>query len=173
MKFISNKITWTTEKKTLAKTIYEKKLSKVIDDLSLLELKLSKIPNESIKLTAYIDGFITQTVDKDFEHACKLNANKLKDIITKNKQKQIDKRQFNATFDAVNKFINDVEDDAEDELITKEKSFKLNPITLVEALDEFDRKDYPFYVYKDIDANNKIMILYRRFDDTIGRISCD
>ena len=57
-------------------------------------------------------------------------------------------------------------------LISKEKVFNLTPMTLEDAINMFECTDYPFFVYKDVDDDNHIAVIYKRFGNTLGIIRC-
>ena len=64
------------------------------------------------------------------------------------------------------------EEDIVEKLIYKEKLFVLEPCDLDTAVKNFERTDYNFYIFKDMDSNDEVAVLYKRVDGTIGLIRC-
>lgn len=60
--------------------------------------------------------------------------------------------------------------DYEDFKLVKTKNFEISPQTVDDAIIDFELKGYNFYVFSDIDDNNKIKVLYLRDDGNVGLI---
>lgn len=62
----------------------------------------------------------------------------------------------------------------EDESIFKRtKHFILDSILPEEAVDELESKGYDWYAFRDADNNDKVTVVYRRFDNTFGIVELD
>ena len=178
MKFTTDKIQWTESMKEFAEVTLAKKLDRLVDDVSICDLKISRLNDDSIKVEISLPNFRAQAIHSDFYAAVVEAASKLKSIISRNKRKRTDGSRYRqlTIFDTPE--ADDISDatmraqDACLEMISKEKIFELTPMTLSEAIDMFDCTDYPFFVYKDIDDNNNIAVIYKRFGNTLGLIRC-
>lgn len=178
MKFTTDKIQWTDSMKEFAEVTLSKKLDRLVDDVSRCDLKISKLNDDSIKVEISLPKFRAQAIHSDFYAAVVEAASKLKSIISRNKRKRSDNSKYKqlSIFDPeVCPEIADEVAAAEDiylNLISKEKIFELTPMTLADAVEMFECTDYPFFVYKDIDDNNNIGVIYKRFGNTLGLIRC-
>ena len=176
MKFTTDRIQWTESMKDFAEMTLAKKLDRLVDDISICDFKVSRLNDDAVKVEISMPSFRAQAVHNDFYAAVVEAASKLKSIISRNRSK---KKRHDAVapeqlsiFDSV-----DVIDAEEDEnpylsLISKEKVFNLTPMTLEDAINMFECTDYPFFVYKDIDDDNNIAVIYKRFGNTLGIIRC-
>ena len=162
MKFTTDKIVWTDAMKEMATETLVKKLDRLIDPTDAI-IKLTRVNDENIKVTLSLDSFRAQAINSDFYMAMLDAAAILKTIIIKHKAKYKDHTIKTPV----------IETDLKDiELISKEKIFDLSPISVDEAVRAFEQTDYEFYVYKDIDNDNAITIIYKRFNNTYGSIVC-
>ena len=172
MKFTTNKILWTDSMKEFAEITLNKKLDRIIDNVNDCDVKISKVSDETVKVEVSLPDFRAQATHSDFYAAIVEAASKLKSIITRRKKKLSMKSNCKqiSMFD-INPSI--VEEDPEIlKLISKEKTFNLTPMTLTDAVEMFECTDYPFFVYRDIDDENNIAIIYKRFGNTLGLIRC-
>lgn len=175
MKFTTDKIQWTESMKDFAEMTLAKKLDRLVDDISICDLKVSKLNNDAVKVEISMPSFRAQAIHNDFYAAVVEAASKLKSIISRNRSKK--KRHDSempkqiSIFDSVD-MIDDEDENPYLSLISKEKVFNLTPMTLEDAINMFECTDYPFFVYKDIDDNNNIAVIYKRFGDTLGIIRC-
>ena len=166
MRFISDKITFTPAMKLFAVETLEKKLSRLMSIPEDADLKLTRLSNEKIKVDLSVDRFRAQAIAKDFYIAVMDAATKIKAIIIKHNKKDADKTKVKVT--AIDTPI----DLDKLDLISKEKIFELKPITIREAINELEYTDYIFYVFKNIDDDNNISIVYKRHVDDYGLIKC-
>ena len=169
MKYISDKITFTPAMQSFAEEIFEEKLKKLVYDSETAEVKMTILSNYLFKIDLCADKFRVQASGKDFYATYIEAANKLKHIITKNNKKTISKKRTAAQ---LNMFDFGVEDLEPFKLISKEKVFTLQPITVEEAIDELEHTDYLFYVFKNISDNDAVSIIYKRHNDEYGLIKC-
>lgn len=165
MRFISDKITFTPAMKSFAKEMLKAKLARTSMEPKSVDVKLNKLNNEKLKIELCVEKFRAQAIDDDFYTAFTKAAAKIKAIIIKNNKK--DKRakvrvQLEASVEAIEAL----------KLISKEKVFELKPITTEEAINELDYTDYLFYVFKNVDDNDSICIIYKRLNDDYGLIKC-
>ena len=168
MKFTSDKITFTPYMKIFVEETFQKKLSKLFPESESAEVKLTRLNNGKFKVDLCINKFRVQANDKDFYSAFVQATNRIKTLIIKNNKKEKDikeKKQFDI-------FDFGVEDTEPIKLISKEKTFDLKPITIEEAIDELAYTDYLFYVFKNIDDEDNISIIYKRHNDEYGLIKC-
>lgn len=169
MKYTSDKITFTPAMESFVEETFDKKLKKLVYDSRTAEIKLTKLSNETFKIDLCADKFRVQASGKDFYATYLEAANKLKHMIIKNNKKTIDKKRTAAQ---LNMFDFEVEDLEPFKLISKEKVFTLQPITVEEAIDELEYTDYSFYVFKNINDEDNVSIIYKRHNDEYGLIKC-
>ena len=96
-------------------------------------------------------------------------VSKFKSLVLKYTKKRIETKRKSANIDCSDMFA---EEPNLEDLITKEKTFILEPCTVEDAIAAFEQTDYSFYTFRDIDANKEVVILYKRADDTLGMIRC-
>lgn len=171
MKFITDKIAWTDAMKDYSRDVITNKFSNIIDNVDDVEIKLSRIKNKFIKVTLSTGSYTAQHVGNDFYATIVKVCNNLKSIIVKNKQKSQYIDKFNPELFNVDS-ESDFSNISDEFIIAKEKIFDLNPITTKEAILNLHKTDYPFYVYKDSKSDDKLCIVYRRYNGTLGRIIC-
>jgi hypothetical protein len=135
---------------------YTVKVSKLDKKASLVKVELSGA------------GFRAQCTNKDFYSAMTAVVSKFKSLVLKSTKKALTKKRNYVTFDDAESLIEEKIND----LISKEKFFILEPYSLETAVKNFERTDYNFYVFKDIDDNSEVAVLYKRYDGTIGIIRC-
>ena len=93
-------------------------------------------------------------------------VSKFKSLVLRHTKKTLAKKRHITTFDEA------ITEDAVEQLISKEKFFVLEPCDIDTAVKNFERTDYNFYIFKDIDSNDEVAVLYRRVDGTLGLIRC-
>jgi len=169
MKFTSDKITFTEAMKSFVEDAFKKKLNKLIPESEFDEVKLTKLNNDSFKVDLCVDKFRVQATHKDFYAAFAEAVSKIKTVIVKQNKKKIDAKREKKQ---VSIFELGVEDPEIVNLISKEKVFVLSPTTVEEAVDELEHTDYSFYVFKNIEDNDNVSIIYKRHDDEYGLIKC-
>lgn len=172
MRFVTDKISWTDAMKNFIEEIITKRLDRLVDDPLSSEVKIVKLNDLSVKVEITYSSFRAQAVHFDFYTAAAEAASKLQSIIARNKKKN--SRKYS---EPIQLSIFDQEELTESEefldaFISKEKIFDLTPMSLSEALAIFDCTDYPFFVYKDIEDENNIAIIYKRYGETLGLIRC-
>lgn len=168
MRFISDKITFTPAMKSFAKETLKAKLARTPMEPKSVDVKLNKLNNEKLKVELCVEKFRAQAIDDDFYIAFTKAAAKIKAIIIKNNKK--DKRaKVRIQLEATEASVEDIE---ALKLISKEKVFELKPITTEEAINELDYTDYLFYVFKNVDDNDSVCIIYKRLNDDYGLIKC-
>lgn len=177
MKFTTDKIQWTDSMKDFAEMTLAKKLDRLVDDISICDLKVSRLNDDIVKVEISMPNFRAQAVHSDFYAAMVEAASKLKSIISRNKSKkkrhETSEPQQLSIFDSADE-VDEVEDEDNSylKMISKEKIFNLTPMTLDDAINMFECTDYPFFVYKDIDDDNNLAVIYKRFGNTLGIIRC-
>lgn len=167
MRFISDKIVFTSAMKTFVEETTLKKLRRLDVNISDIDVKLNRLNNENVKVEMSIEKFRVQVVDKNFYKAVREAADKLKTIINKSTDKNNKK---------IKNKVHKIET-ADDEfnvtaLISKQKTFSLKPITVEEAVSELEHRDYTFYVFRNTNEEGCISVLYKRHDDDYGIIKC-
>ena len=167
--FNSTNITWTEAMETFAKDAVEKSIKRTALSEVSYTVKASIIDKKTklIKVELSGGGFRAQCTNKDFYVAMTAVASKFKSLVLKRAKKLVSKKRkgLDITIEA------DTADTLED-LISKEKTFILDPIEVETAIKNFEQTDYTFYVFRDIDNMNEVAILYKRFDKSIGIIRC-
>lgn len=167
--FNTHGITWTEAMETFAKEAIEKSMKRT----ALLEVpytvKASIVDKKTklIKVELSGGGFRAQCTNKDFYTAMTAVASKFKSLVLKQAKKLVSKKRKGLDLAIEVDAIDTLED-----LISKEKTFILDPMEVEVAIKNFEQTDYTFYVFRDIDARNEIAILYKRFDGSLGIIRC-
>lgn len=170
--FNTQNISWTAAMEAYAKEAIEKGMSRAaLEDMSYT-VKLSIVDKKTklIKVELSGGGFRAQCTNKDFYNAMTAVVSKFKSLVLKYTKKRITAKRKSAIAFDDDSFLNEIE--KTEELISKEKVFILEPCTLEEALSKFEQTDYTFYTFRDIDSDNEVSILYKRFDNSIGVIRC-
>lgn len=167
--FNTHGITWTEAMETYAKEAIEKSMKRT----TLLEVpytvKASIVDKKTklIKVELSGGGFRAQCTNKDFYAAMTAVASKFKSLVLKQAKKLVSKKRKGLDLATEVDAIDTLED-----LISKEKTFILDPMEVEVAIKNFEQTDYTFYVFRDIDAHNEVAILYKRFDGSLGIIRC-
>ena len=170
--FNAQNITWTDAMEAHAREAIEKSMRRAgLEDITYT-VKVSVVDKKAklIKVELSGAGFRAQCTNKDFYSAMKAVVSKFKSLVLRQTKKRIEtKRKAAINFDD-DSFLADLE--KTEELITKEKVFILEPCSVEVAIKDFERTDYNFYVFTDIDSNNETAVLYKRADGTLGIIRC-
>ena len=167
--FNTHGITWTEAMETYAKEAIEKSMKRT----ALLEvpytIKASIVDKKTklIKVELSGGGFRAQCTNKDFYAAMTAVASKFKSLVLKQAKKLVSKKRKGLDIEVEADAIDTLED-----LISKEKTFSLDPMEVETAIQNFEQTDYTFYVFRDIDTNNEVAVLYKRFDGSLGIIRC-
>ena len=162
MKFIKTNVEWTDSMKVAVQDELSDKLSDIVgSEVEDAEAKVT-IVDRRAKVEISCSGARVQAIKKDFYEAAKDAVKKLKNIIIKaNRRAKIYK-----------KASDDFADNKVESLFEKEKIFVLDPITVDEAIANFEMTDYEFYVFKDTDDNSNVAVIYKRQDGKNGIIRC-
>ena len=167
--FNTHGIAWTEAMETFAKEAIEKSMKRT----ALLEvpytIKASIVDKKTklIKVELSGGGFRAQCTNKDFYTAMTAVASKFKSLVLKQAKKLVSKKRKGLDIEVEADAIDTLED-----LISKEKTFILDPMEVETAIKNFEQTDYTFYVFRDIDTNNEVAVLYKRFDGSLGIIRC-
>lgn len=167
--FNTHGITWTEAMEIFAKEAIEKSMKRT----ALLEvpytIKASIVDKKTklIKVELSGGGFRAQCTNKDFYAAMTAVASKFKSLVLKQAKKLVSKKRKGLDIEVEADAIDTLED-----LISKEKTFILDPMEVETAIKNFEQTDYTFYVFRDIDTNNEVAVLYKRFDGSLGIIRC-
>ena len=167
--FNTHGIAWTEAMETFVKEAIEKSMKRT----ALLEvpytIKASIVNKKTklIKVELSGGGFRAQCTNKDFYAAMTAVASKFKSLVLKQAKKLVSKKRKGLDIEVEADAIDTLED-----LISKEKTFILDPMEVETAIKNFEQTDYTFYVFRDIDARNEVAILYKRFDGSLGIIRC-
>jgi ribosome-associated translation inhibitor RaiA len=167
--FNTHGIAWTEAMETFAKEAIEKSMKRT----ALLEvpytIKASIVDKKTklIKVELSGGGFRAQCTNKDFYAAMTAVASKFKSLVLKQAKKLVSKKRKGLDIEVEADAIDTLED-----LISKEKTFILDPMEVETAIKNFEQTDYTFYVFRDIDTNNEVAVLYKRFDGSLGIIRC-
>jgi len=167
MRFISDKITFTPAMKTFVVDTLEKKLIRLMTIPDNVDVKLTKLGDKKVKVDLSVDKFRAQASGKDFYVSVKEASTKIKELVVKHNKKDTSKDKIKITV-----IDHDVEKIEAFSLITKEKIFELNSITVEDAIAELEYTDYAFYVFRNIDDNDNVSIVYKRHLDDYGLIKC-
>lgn len=162
MRFIKTNVEWTDSMKAAVQDELSDKLSDIIGaEIEDAEAKATIIDHKA-KVEISCCKARAQAIKKDFYEAVKEVIKKLKNIIIKASQKTKTHKKDSHNL---------IERKA-DEPFEKEKMFMLDPITVEEAVANFEMTDYEFYIFKDIDDGSNIAVIYKRQDGKNGIIRC-
>ena len=166
--FNAQNITWTEAMEAHATEAIEHGMRRIALDNMVYTVKVSVTDKKAnlIKVELSGAGFRAQCTNKDFYSAMTAVVSKFKSLVLRHAKKTLAKKRHIAAFDEI------VVEDATEQLICKEKLFVLEPCDLDTAIKNFERTDYNFYIFKDIDSNDEVAVLYRRVDGTLGLIRC-
>ena len=169
--FNSSGLNWTEAMEVYAQEAIEKGLRRTITSEMTYTIKTSIVNKKTklIKVELSSAGFRAQCTGKDFYNAMTSVVTKFKSLVLKHTKKRIETKRKSPAIDYSDMFV---EEPSLEDLISKEKTFILEPCTLEEAIEQFEHTDYTFYTFRDIDANKEVVILYKRADDTLGMIRC-
>ncbi len=117
----------------------------------------------------YAGKFVRAVVSGDnFYDNLDLVLPKLEGQIRKHRTK-FDKHNKNNAFKDDSLFFAERYENAEKGSVVKNKKFKLQPLTLDEAIEEMELLGHSFFVYKDAKTST-IKVLYKRLDGDLGLI---
>lgn len=172
--FNAQNTSWTDTMETYAKNTIQQGLHRLALADVIYNVKVSIVDKKTklIKVELSAAGFRAQCTNKDFYLAMTAVVNKFKSLVLKHTKKCIDSKRKVKNTEEVIAALAEFEKSLDAEIISKEKVFILEPNSIDNAIEKFNQTDYTFYVFKDIDFNNEVAVLYRRADDTIGIIRC-
>lgn len=168
--FNAQNISWTEAMEIHAREAIEKGMRRAALSEATYTVKVSIVDRKTnlIKVEMSAAGFRAQCTNKDFYSAMTAVVSKFKSLVLKHTKKAIAKKRSGIVFDDSASLV----DEKINNLIFKEKIFILEPCDLETAVKNFERTDYNFYIFRDIDDNDAIAVIYRRFDKTLGIIRC-
>lgn len=161
----------TIDEKT--RLLIEKKISKLdkfFQDEAEVSVTISKIRDkEKLELTISQYGklFRSEVLAEDVSHAIDTAVSIIERQIRKNKTKLQKRIRDNAFLKGFDETDADIEDT--DELKIRRKDFKLEPMSVEDAVLQMDLLEHNFYVFEDIDSGN-INVVYKRHGDEYGLI---
>ena len=165
------KLEITDAMKSYAKEKLEK-LSKYIKDSEVNANILFKINGikHKLEVTIPLKNFTlrVEEVGDDFYAIVDTSVDKLERQIRKNKTRLENKQmKSKVDFDFIN--FEDKEDE-NDNKIVKRKTMELKPMDEEEAILQMELLNHDFYVFKNIDKDDKIAVLYKRKNNDYGLI---
>lgn len=169
--FNAKDTTWTPAMEEHARKALEKIFTRIaipVDASFFVKTSIIDRKTKMIKVELSGAGFRAQCVNKDFYAAMTAVANKFKSLIIKQNKKYTTKKK-RITIDDESFLIGVLEAES---VISKEKVFIIDSCTVEAAITKFEQTDYSFYIFKDIDSDEQMAVLYRRADDTFGIIRC-
>jgi ribosome-associated translation inhibitor RaiA len=157
-----------------AREAIEKGMSRAALEDMTYTVKLSIVDKKTklIKVELSGAGFRAQCTNKDFYSAMTAVVTKFKSLVLKHAKKRIDAKRKAINSEQAIAALTDFEKSLEEESISKEKVFILDPCSMEVAINNLNQTDYNFYVFRDIDCNNEVAVLYKRVDNTLGIIRC-
>ena len=166
--FNAQNISWTEAMSAHATEAIEHGLRRLPLEDATYTVKASVADKKAslIKVELSGAGFRAQCTKKDFYSAMTAVVSKFKSLVLRHTKKTLAKKRHITTFDEA------ITEDAVEQLISKEKFFVLDPCDIDTAVKNFERTDYNFYIFKDIDSNDEVAVLYRRVDGNLGLIRC-
>lgn len=145
------------------------KLDKYFDDDTKCKIYLKK-EGKSCKMELQLDykgSFIrAQAYAENFYDALDIVLPKIESQIYKHRTKLEKKLRQNAFIDQM---VYPSEYEHEEGKLVKTKRFDMKPMSLDEAIEEFELIGHTFFVFLE-DESNSIKVLYRRDDGNIGLI---
>lgn len=146
------------------------KLDRYFDDSHLIDCKILLIVRgreHKVEVTIPYKSFQlrAEASHSDMYAAIDLVIDKLERQIRKYKTKIVSKKRRE-------EIVNEIEDffEEEQEEIVKRKELFLKPINEEEAIFQMELSGHDFYIFKNIDENDKICVLYKRKDGNCGII---
>ena len=166
--FNAQNISWTESMEAHAREAIEHGMRRVATDDMVYTVKVSVTDKKAnlIKVELSGAGFRAQCTNKDFYSAMTAVVSKFKSLVLRHTKKALAKKRHIVEVDT------NVEEDIVEQLIFKEKLFMLEPCDIDTAIKNFERTDYNFYVFKDMDDGCNVAVLYKRVDGTLGLIRC-
>ena len=146
------------------------KMSKYFPDDTQMQINMSiQHSRHIVEVTIPYRGGVIRAVEATGDMYASLN-NALKKIerqVIKHREKLSKELKTGFTEEPV--YESDDEQDISSGTIVKTKHFNMKPMTIDEAIMQFELLDHPFYVFRDIDTN-EINVLYIRHDGNYGLI---
>lgn len=166
--FNAQNISWTDSMEAHAREAIEHGMRRVATDGMAYTVKVSVTDKKAnlIKVELSGAGFRAQCTNKDFYGAMTAVVSKFKSLVLRHTKKTLAKKRHVVEVEET------FEEDIVEKLIYKEKLFVLEPCDIDTAVKNFERTDYNFYIFKDMDSNDEVAVLYKRVDGTIGLIRC-
>jgi ribosome-associated translation inhibitor RaiA len=166
--FNAQNISWTEAMEVHAREAIEHGMRRVATDDMAYTVKVSVTDKKAnlIKVELSGAGFRAQCTNKDFYGAMTAVVSKFKSLVLRHTKKTLAKKRHVVGVEET------FEEDIVEKLIYKEKLFVLEPCDIDTAVKNFERTDYNFYIFKDMDSNEEVAVLYKRVDGTIGLIRC-
>lgn len=161
----------TIDEKT--RLLIEKKISKLdkfFQDETEVSVTISKVRDkEKLELTISQYGklFRSEVTAEDVSHAIDTAVSIIERQIRKNKtklQKRIRDNAFLKGFDETDDTAAET-----DELKIRRKDFKLEPMSVEDAVLQMDLLEHTFFVFKDVETGN-VNVVYKRHGDEYGLI---
>lgn len=154
---------------TAMKEYTEEKLSKLnqVGTYKNVRTVLTVLPNKKFSLEISLDNKVrASSKGEDFYTLVIECVDKLFAQITKYK-KYLDKRHAGdkVTLDPLLS-VDDIPD------VVREKTLIVEEMSREEAIANMGILGHTFFIYRDIDAQNNITVVYKRKDDTYGSILC-
>ena len=147
--FNAQNISWTEAMEAHAREAIEHGMRRVATEDMAYTVKVSVTDKKAnlIKVELSGAGFRAQCTNKDFYSAMTAVVSKFKSLVLRHTKKALAKKRHIVEVD------NNFEEDIVEQLIFKEKLFMLEPYDIDTAVKNFERTDYNFYIFKDIDAD--------------------
>lgn len=166
--FNAQNISWTEAMEAYAREAIEHGLQRIATEGMTCTVKVSVADKKAnlIKVELSGAGFRAQCINKDFYGAMTAVVSKFKSLVLRHTKKTLAKKRHVVEVEET------FEEDIVEKLIYKEKLFVLEPCDIDTAVKNFERTDYNFYIFKDMDSNDEVAVLYKRVDGTIGLIRC-
>lgn len=147
----------------------EEKLSKLnqVGTYKIVRTVLTVLPNKKFSLEISLDNKVRASArGEDFYTLVIECVEKLFSQITKYK-KYLDKRHSDSkvTLDSLLS-MEDIPD------VVREKTLIVEEMSREEAIANMEILGHTFFIFRDIDAQNNITVVYKRKDETYGSILC-
>lgn len=128
--------------------------------------------NQKVEVTIPLKSFILRAEEEreDFYAAIDVVVDKLERQIRKNKTR-LQSRKIKEAKDFVFDYIEESQEQNE-ETIVKRKKIEVKPMSEEEAIIQMELLGHQFYLYKDINTNNSVVV-YKRKDGNYGIIEAE
>lgn len=151
------------------KNYFEEKLTKLnqVSNYSFVRVVLTVLPNKVFNLEVSLDNKVRMTASGEDYYTLTVECiEKLFLQLTKYK-KYLDKRYNNEKIP-----MEILVEESDIQEIVREKTLMVEEMSREEAIMNMEVLGHSFFIFKDIDSQNMMAVIYKRKDSTYGYILC-